>query len=211
MFRPADSTPVPDTLFRLSGGCGEPTLRPGLNFATQDSLALHSHPALEAAGLPTGLPALDTRLATFLQLPVATTFTSGTEAIRQTLLSILRPGDDVIVDSAAHPAVFDCVHQSRAQLYRSPAASFDGVERRLTRLARQPHRGRLVIVTPALSPHSARITDVAELCSLARHHGARLIVDISQDIGAMGRIAEGRKTAGGGEGRAEAAQHHVSA
>lgn len=206
-------------LFHLVGGPTttrpdhfDPAMQPrlGMNFALQDYLGLAAHPAVRSAalaalgqhrlaapgpaprlGLTAPVLALETRIAAFLRLPVATTFASGSDAIRHTLRAILRPEDDVIVDSDAHPAMFETVLLSRARLHRSPAASVDGVERRLSRLARQPHRGRLVIAVPAISTHGSRIAELAELAALARPHDALLIVDVSHDLGAMGQSGGG--------------------
>lgn len=184
--------------------------RLGLNFALQDYLALSAHPAVRSAacsavgvchmadrdpkpsaGLSAPVLALEDRLASFLQLPAAVTFPSGTEAIRQTLRGFLGPADEVIVDIAAHPAMFETIRLTQARLHRSPAASVEGVERRLIRLARQPRQGRLVIAVPAVSAHGSRLADLAELSSLARQHGAILIADVTHDLGAMGLNGRG--------------------
>lgn len=176
-------------------------LRPGLNFALQDYLALASHPDLRSAALAAlhrqGLAApshtrtarvlaLEDRLVALVRRPVALTFPSGAQAIRQTLRALLRPGDHVIVDSAAHPAMFETVLLSQARLHRSPAASVESVERRLLRLARQPRSGRLIIAVPAVSAHASGVADLAELSALARQYGAILVVDVTHDFGAMG-------------------------
>ena len=184
--------------------------RLGLNFALQDYLALSAHPAVRSAacsaagacpmadrdpkpspGLSAPVLALEDRLASFLQLPAAVTFPSGSEAIRQTLRGLLGPTDEVIVDTAAHPAVFETIRLSRARFHRSPAASVEGVERRLARLACQPRQGRLVIAVPAVSAHGSRLAELAELSSLARQHGAILIADVTHDLGAMGLQGRG--------------------
>ena len=172
MPRPALDAPLAldNTLLRLLDAEASPVPatqpRPGLNFALQDYLALATHPAVRAAalaalgthrlvaprdGLSAPVLALEDRLAAFLGLPAAVTFPSGTEAIRQTLGSLFRPGDHVIVDCAAHPAMFETVLLAKAHLHRSPAASVEGVERRLARLSRQPRRGRLAIAVSAVS------------------------------------------------------------
>ena len=51
----------------------------------------------------------------------------GTASYMQ-LRAMLRAEDEVIVDSDAHPAMFETVFLSRARLHRSPAASVEGVE-----------------------------------------------------------------------------------
>lgn len=197
MLRPLAMSPTADP---------GPPLRLGLNFAAQDYLALTLHPtlrsaALDALGLPCilssrpGLTApvldLEARMSTFLDQPAALSFRSGIEAIRLTLGTLLRPRDDVILDAGAHPAMAKTVLAAGAQLHRSPAASVAGVERRLSRLARQPRRGRLIIVTPAVAGHTSRIADLAELCALARTHSALLIVDTTYDLGAIGPTGGG--------------------
>ena len=179
--------------------------RVGLNFAAFDYLALAAHPAIRSAamaalgqhrlaapgpaarlGLTAPVLALERKLAEVLHLPAAAAFPSGSDALRQTLLALLRPADDVIVDASAHPAMAEAVLAARARLHRSPAASVEGVERRLSRLARQPRSGRLFVALPAVSTHASRIPDLADLSALARTYGATLIVDCTHDLGSMG-------------------------
>jgi len=192
-------------------GCASATkLRVGLNFGLQDYLALSLHPAVRSAaigrlhaqrsavhgpmfchGLSTPVLALEERLAAFLRLPAAVTFRSGTDAIHQTLARLFRPGDEVIVDSAAHPAMFETILLAQARLHRSPAASVEGVERRLARLSRQPRHGRLIIAVPAVSAYASRLADLAELSALSRQYGAILVADVTHDLGTMGLHGRG--------------------
>lgn len=175
--------------------------RPGWNYTTQDYLGLAVHPAVRAAALAAschadqaddeGTLALQTRLAALVQLPATLTFASGTEAIRQTLTSILHPDDEVLIDCGAHSAMFETVLARGARLHRFPAGSVDAVERRLRRLSRLPRKGRLLIAVPAVSAHGSRIADLAELSALARNHGAILIADVSHDLGSMGQDGGG--------------------
>lgn len=183
---------------------------PGLNFATQDYLALAAHPALRSAamaalgqhrlGAPGSAPAmgmtapvlaLEARTARFLHLPCAVVFPSGADAIRTTLHTILRPGDDVIVDANAHPAMFETVLTARARLHRSPAASVEGVERRLRRLAAHPRRGQVYVALAAVSAQSSQVADLTELTELCHAYDARLIVDVSHDLGSMAQNGGG--------------------
>ena len=162
--------------------------RPRLNFAGQDYLALGHHPAVRAAalsalgrhrqpeslhspGLSEAVLDLEARVAEFVRLPSAVAFSSGSEAIRATLGSLLCAEDDVIVDAGAHPAMFETVRAVRARLHCSPAGSVEAVERRLRRLAAQPRRGRLYLAAPAISAHGSTMAAIAELSALARLHG----------------------------------------
>ncbi len=198
MPRPAlaqTEKPASDGLARLLNGgllpaCPNPPadrLRPGADFASLNALGLTARTEPDAAVGPT-MPdlALEQRIAAQLRLPKAVIYASGTDAIRYTVAALLRPGDQVLVDAGSDPAMFGTVLASRAHLHRFPSGSVEAVERRLRRLSRQPHHGRLVIAVPAVSALGSRVSDIAGLCDLARQHGALLIVDASQDFGTMG-------------------------
>jgi glycine C-acetyltransferase len=172
-------------------------LRPGHSFASEDYLALGSHPAIRRAALsglgqhphpedPEPTRDLSARLAAFLKLPEACTFASGAEAIHHTLRQFLLPGDSVILDCGASRTMADAILAAGASLHRTPAASVDGVARRLARLSRQPRRGRLIVAVPAISSHASRLADLAELTSLTRSYGALLVVDVTNDLGSIG-------------------------
>jgi 7-keto-8-aminopelargonate synthetase-like enzyme len=187
--------------------------RPGLDFSTQDYLGLATHPAVRTAALgqtamdptlPAGaIRALEARLATVLRLPHAVTYVSGSDAIRHSLAATLCPDDDVLVDSGAPFTMFETVLATGARLHRFPSGSLDAVERRMTRLCRQPRRGRLMITVPAVSAHGSNVADLAELAALARLHGALLVVDVSHDLGAIGQDGGGVMEVQGCLGRAD--------
>ena len=222
-----DSVPAEGLVQLLKGGLldsGRATLAPegrsGLNFAAQDYLGLASHPAVRAKVLsdagqyPTDdacvrasgaatVQTLEARLAAALNLPHAVTFASGADAIRQTLAAILSPDDDVLIDFAAHSAMFETISAVRAGLHRFPTGSIEAVERRLIRLARQRRRGRSVIAVSAVSAHGSKLADLAELTALARLYDARLIVDASHDFGAMGQDGGGMMEIQGCLGRVD--------
>lgn len=165
--------------------------RSGLDFASLNALGLVS--SSNAPQTPAASEhALDQRIAAELRLPFAATFASRTNAIRHVFGSLLQAGDEVLIDAAADPAMFQAVQSAHANLHRFPSASIEGVERRLSRLARQPHRGRLVIAVPAVSAFGSRISDLIELCAFARQHAAILVVDVSQDFAVMGANGGGQ-------------------
>lgn len=208
MLRPAVTASLDQACAR-AGTAAEPGLptdraladvtRPGLDFDTLDHLALARHPAVRAAAASqpdesaaAALTAmLEARLAGFVQLSAARVFATGRDAILQGLAHMFRPGDEVIVDAGAHPAMFDAVLASGARLNRCPAASTGGMERRLLRLGRQGCRGRMFLAVPAISGQASRMADLAELMALARTHGARVIADLSHDLGAVAPTGRG--------------------
>jgi 7-keto-8-aminopelargonate synthetase-like enzyme len=137
------------------------------------------------------LTALQSLLARHLQLPTVLTFASDAHAIGETFGALLSSDDDVLVDSGAHTAVVTAISAAHAGLHRFPSGSLDAVERRLLRLARQPRRGRLIVVVPAVTATGSRVADLAELSALTRRLGALLVADVSQDFGAMGQDGGG--------------------
>lgn len=216
-----------DRLLRVQSGSEtevpfRPCDRRGLDFAMQDYLGLAAHPGLRATaigalgqhrlGAPGAAPhigltapvlALEDRTASVLHLPHAVSFPSGSEAIRATMHALLFPGDEVIVDADAHPAMFEAVQIARARLHRCPAASVEAAERRLRRLSGQPRRGRVWLAVPAISAQGSGMADVAELAALCRAHGAGLIVDVAHDLGSMGQDGGGVMEIQGCLGRAD--------
>lgn len=177
---------------------------PGLNFAALDPLSLRSAPIrtapadpAEAAGL------LPRRLARFLHQPVARTFATGPDAIRQTLAALLDASDEVILDAGCDPAMFETVRLVAARRHRCPPGSVEGVERRLARLSRQPGHGRLVVIVPAISRLASVAADLAELVALCARHDALLIVDVTRDLGAIGPCGQGMVEVQGCLGRVD--------
>ena len=197
-------------------------LRPGLNFVSLDYLGLAAHPDVRAAALATlgqyrpgaagqmghigeAAPVLEleTRLARFVGLPAAVAYSSGADAIRATLLGVLRAGDEVIVDMGAHPAMFAAVTAAQARLHRCPAGSADAVERRLSRLSRQRGGGRLFLALPMVSAYGSQMPDMVELLAMAHQHGSKVIADVTHDLGAIGQAGGGLLEIQGVQGRAD--------
>ncbi|MCU0903266.1 MAG: aminotransferase class I/II-fold pyridoxal phosphate-dependent enzyme [Tabrizicola sp.] len=187
--------------------------RLGLDFATEDHLGLAGHPTMQALALAETLPSrthagqlfttLHSTLAMHLRLPSVLSFATGTQAICETFAALLSPDDDVLIDSGAHPAMFTAIGAARAGLYRFPSGSFDAVERRLTRLARQPRRGRLIVAVPAVSATGSKVAELAELSALARTCCAILVADVTQDFGAIGQDGGGMMEVQGCLGRVD--------
>ncbi len=179
----------------------------GLNFARTDHLGLTFHPDLRAADLeradadanhprphpetPDRIAGLEARLARFLRRPAVVAHASGDAAIRSTLRGLLSRADTVILDAGSNPAMFTTVLACGARLLRSPPGSLDAVERRLLRLRRQPGAGRILVCVPAIARLTSVSADLAELSALCAKHDATLVVDASQDLGAVGQAGRG--------------------
>lgn len=176
-----------------SPGDATSALPRGLDFTRQDYLALGRLPLVRSAGKPSpdAAPLLARRLARFLALPVAQLHASGTAAIRAVLGGLLTEGDTIIIDAGAPAALFAAAQGTGARLLRTPPGSLDGVERRLARLARLPRCGRLFVAVPAVAGFTSVVPDLPDLLQLCASHGARLIVDVSHDLGSTAQSGLG--------------------
>jgi glycine C-acetyltransferase len=183
--------PVERLLRSLEGLAPAILRRPGKDFSQGDCLGLDRHPALAlplAAG-PVAAAALQDRLARFLGMPRVGLYGSGTQAIRQGLGALIQPGDRVIVDAGSPWSAFDMLRERGARLVASPGGSVEAVARRLRRLDTGP--GALWVFVAAVSGRSSVMADLAELLPLCQAHGARLAVDVTHDLGALGQGGRG--------------------
>lgn len=183
----------------------------GLDFVSQDALGIGGHPALREAAMAameagagfrsTGLAPLaglseqvlelEARLSAFLRLGQATVFPSGTEANRAALRAILKPGDHVIIDADAHPALAEAARAKGVALHRSPPGSVDAVERRLSRLRRHHPSALILVAVSAIAATTAVRAELPALIDLCRERKAALLVDVTHDLGAMGATGRG--------------------
>lgn len=200
--------PPPSLTDRPPEGFGVPSAglvaQRGRDFARLDYLALG--PTLDrrwVPQLPHPAQILATRLAAFLAMPSVRLFASGTQAILQGLGAVLSPNDVVIADVGNHPAVVEAVRSAGAGLLLAPAGSVEGIERRLARLARQRTFGSVWVAVPAISGHASVMADLADLAELCGRFGARLIVDVTHDLGVMGQHGRGVAELQGCLGRAD--------
>jgi 7-keto-8-aminopelargonate synthetase-like enzyme len=204
---PSSASPLPD-LARLLDG--HPTAWPatglhcGRDFTRLDSLALA--PVLDRRNLlnlPNAARVLSDRLAALLALPSVTLFRSGAEAIRHGLGHLIRAGDTVIVDAGSHGAIPHALQNIGARVCLAPPGSADGVDRRLTRLRGSVPGERLWVAVPAVSAHASVMSDLADLAALCQSHRARLVVDVTQDLGALAQGGGGVQEVQGCLGRAD--------
>ncbi len=175
----------------------------GRTFTPQDPLGLAAPPQLATGEDPLTLPALADQLSGILRMPCAITLSSWEAAIQAAIGAAIKPGDTVILDAALYSAMLETVLTLQAHPLRTPPASVAGVERRLRRLNSSTRTGRIWVAVPALSLHASTMADMADLADLCHHHGAGLIVDVTQDLGLVGQDGGGVMEVQGCLGRAD--------
>ena len=200
-----------------AGGWVESGGRRLLNLASNDYLALASHPhvvaearrALEAYGagatasrLVCGhLPCheeLERRLAALKQCPAALVFASGFAANTGIVPALCGRDDHVFADRLAHASLLDGIRLSGATLHRfrhNDAGHLDEL------LRKAPAKGRRLVVTESVFSMDGDLAPLADLADLADARGAMLMVDEAHATGVYGPGGAGRSVELGLQGR----------
>lgn len=130
---------------------------------------------------------LESRLAAFLGCEAAIVTTTGFQA-NLALTPLFGRGDVVFSDMANHASLRDAIRLGWAdkRLYRH--SDMAHLEQKLA--AADPGAAKLIL-TDGLFSMEGDLCRLPELAVLARHHGARLVVDGAHDIGLLGARGRG--------------------
>ncbi len=177
-----------------------------LAFASNDYLGLANHPDLitaareGAARLGVGSGAshlvsghsrahdlLEARLAAFLEMPRALTFSTGYMANLAVIPTLLGRNDAVFADRLNHACLVDAAVLSRAGHHRYPHLDLGALERQL---ASSP-APRKLIATDAVFSMDGDIAPLPDLLRLAETFDAWLLVDDAHGFGVLGPQGRG--------------------
>ena len=180
----------------------------GIDFSSNDYLALAGHPALSAAlrrsleaGRPVGAPAsrllrgnsrhheaLEARLAELKGLEAALLFPTGYQANLGVLTALIGPGDRVLSDRLNHASLIDGLRLTGCRKVIFPHRDVVAVAAELDR----PYpRGRTFLVTESLFSMDGDIAPLERYGELCRRSGAELIVDEAHAFGLFGERGSG--------------------
>lgn len=131
---------------------------------------------------------LERAIAGLLGTESALVFPSGFAANAATIAAVAGPGDAIFSDARNHASLIDGCRLARASVHVYP-------HRDLPELARFLAGGgaarRRLIVTDTLFSMDGTIAPLADLCELARRHGAILLVDEAHATGVFGKRGSG--------------------
>lgn len=194
---------APRPRVRASSESGE--LRTGLNFASQDYLALAAHPRiLEAAGEglrrygahSAGSPALqgntaasralEAALAEHVGMEHVVLFPTGWMAGFGAIRGLVRPDDVVILDRLAHNCLAEGAAAATRHILRASHNEIDHFRGLLAETRRRHPQAGILIVTEGLFSMDADVPDLGALRELAGEFEATLLVDQAHDLGSMG-------------------------
>jgi len=141
---------------------------------------------------------LERAIAGLLDVEAALVFPSGFAANSATIPALVGPGDEIYSDERNHASMIDGCRLSRARVHVYPHRDGAALEELLTagRMAR-----RRLVVTDTLFSMDGTIAPLADLCELARRHGAILLADEAHATGVFGTRGSGLvEETGSGDG-----------
>lgn len=204
--------PGPEARTRDSSG------RPieGVNFASQDYLALGSHPRVHeaarealdrfgphSAGSPMGIAntelslQVEAALAEMLFMPHVVLFPTGWAAGYAAIAGLVRPDDHVLLDKYAHACLQQGAHAATRKIIRFPHLSVGVVADQLRALRRRDARNGVLVVTEGLFSADSDSPNLRAMQEICREYDATLLVDVAHDFGGTGPRGTGQLGAQG--------------
>lgn len=182
----------------------------GVNLASQDYLALSSHPrikqaarqAIEQFGVHSaGSPALmgntilsvqlERELASFVKMESCTVFPTGWAAGYGAVTGLVKQNDFVVIDQLAHACLAEGARNATRNVHVFPHLSTQALERKLKKIRHGNPTAGILVVTESLFSMDSDTPDIAAHQALATQYGATLLVDVAHDLGCMGRTGRG--------------------
>ncbi|QOZ23636.1 8-amino-7-oxononanoate synthase [Bradyrhizobium sp. CCBAU 51753] len=193
--------------------------RAGIDFASNDYLALASAPRLKnaiSAALETGTPigaggsrllrgnceeheGLEAEAAQFFRAETALFFGAGYVANFAVLTTLPQRGDLLVLDSLVHASIHEGARAGRAEIRISAHNDPQSVENTIRDWRAKGGAGRVWIVVESLYSMDGDFAPLAELIVIADRHDAFLMVDEAHATGVFGE--QGRGLAASYEGR----------
>ena len=193
-------TPLPRGRCEIGG-------RELINFASNDYLGLAGDPRLADAAAQvaheagTGARAsalvvgrtdwherLERRIAQFEGTEAALLFPTGYAANLGAITALVGSGDVVLGDRLNHASLIDGCRLSGAAFRVYPHGDVDRLDHEL---GKHSQARRRLIVTDGLFSMDGDFAPLRELCDVAEHHNAMLLVDEAHGTGVLGRSGRG--------------------
>jgi glycine C-acetyltransferase len=178
-----------------------------LNLCSNDYLGLASHPSVVQAarealdrwgyGMASGRiicgtqalhRELEERLTSFLGTEDTILFTSCFDANTGLFEAILGEEDAVISDQLNHASIIDGIRLCKARRFRYANGDMAELESRLAEATDARHR---LIATDGIFSMDGHLARLDQICDLADHHEALVMVDDSHAVGVVGRHGRG--------------------
>ncbi len=131
---------------------------------------------------------LEDKLAKFFNKESALCFSTGMQANLGTIAGITTKDDHIVSDENNHASIIDGCRLSYGKTHVYKHDDMDDLERVLESL---PAGGNHWVVTDGIFSMEGNLAQIPRIIELARHHGARVIIDDAHGIGYLGDHGEG--------------------
>lgn len=182
----------------------------GVNFASQDYLALSSHPAIKEtaktvidefgvhsagstalAGNNKYSQALEQCIADFLGMKHTTLYPTGWAAGYGAIKGLVRPDDHIVMDGLAHACLQEGASSATRNVHLHGHLNLDSARRHLRRIRANDAVNGIMVVTESLFSMDSDTPDIAALQELCHEYKATLLVDVAHDLGCLGEDGRG--------------------
>jgi glycine C-acetyltransferase len=179
--------------------------RDGINFASQDYLGLGGHPAIAEAGIAAmrefgphsaGSAALtgNTRLSLELERHLAdllgtehiTLYPTGWAAGYGAIAAFVRPRDFILMDYMCHACLQQGAAAATPQINHFIHNDAENLRDRLKSIRAKDARNGIMVITEGLFAMESDSPDLGAMQNACREYGATLLVDVANDLGALG-------------------------
>lgn len=181
------------------------TTREGINFASQDYLGLSRHPKIAEAGIgamcefgphSAGSAALagNTRLSLELEQDLGgllgmehiALYPTGWAAGYGAIAAFVRPRDFIVMDYLCHACLQQGAAAATPQINHFIHNDAENLRDRLKSIRAKDARNGIMVITEGLFSMESDSPDLAAMQNACREFGATLLVDVANDLGAMG-------------------------
>jgi glycine C-acetyltransferase len=177
----------------------------GLNFGTQDYLALSSHSTIKAtakavideygvhsagssalAGNTKYSLRLEETISEFIHMQHTTLYPTGWAAGYGVIKGLVRPADHIVMDGLAHACLQEGAYASTPNVHLHGHLNLDSVRRHLKKIRTKDVKNGILVVTESLFSMDSDSPDLRAMQGLCKEFGATLLVDVAHDMGSMG-------------------------
>jgi len=137
---------------------------------------------------------LERAIAELLAVDAALVFPSGFAANTAAIAALVGPGDLIVSDARNHASIIDGCRLSRADISVYPHRDMRALD---AALVASPAAQRRLVVTDTLFSMDGTVAPLADLCEIARRHGAMVLVDEAHATGVFGERGSGLVEAAG--------------
>jgi 8-amino-7-oxononanoate synthase len=142
---------------------------------------------------------LERKLAKFFRQEAALVFATGYQTNLGTISALVGRGDVAILDKYNHASIIDGCRMSFGQMMKYQHNDMADLERLLKATK---DKGKLIIIDGIFSMEGD-IANLPEIIKLARHYGARVMVDDAHGVGVLGKTGRGTAEHFGLEGQVD--------